>query len=392
MKKQIIEVFGMNAVKPYKSKQSPDKTTNDDLIVGLELEIENLPRGQDVYAEAAGSLWGVVEDGSLRPRGEAWEFISRPAPLGVAIAEMRILFDKLKITEDNYSDRCSVHVHTNVQDFTQEQLANLALVYPVVEGILFQFVNHYKKKEEQGYCRDTNLYCIPWSDCRMNRSFVDTFFNNPARFIPGRRGELGSRTWEKYTALNFIPVGEKGTVEWRHMHGTCDMDKLSKWLNLIGSIMRFCRDNEFTDIVKTIKVLNDVSTYQQFYSAVLGDTLPYLEEYRRPMSEGVINAKYSLVNWEKGKTEKPKEKAAKPASLLDIPVHDDVWRNDEISVGWAEREMARVAERDARRREQMRMATEQMAAATRIAGMPATIIRTPVRTPQAPIARPARPR
>lgn len=305
MSQTIAEIFELPQPKVYKGKQNPDKCSNDNLLIGLELEVENIHEGLEYYRDRAGSFWSVVEDGSLRPRGAAWEFVSKPTHIGIALAELRILFDKLKFTDGNYSDRCSVHVHTNVLDFTQEQVANLALVYPVFEAVLFRYVNHHKKKEEQGYCRDTNLYCIPWGDCRMNRNFVEHFFDEPHRFVSSRLTGRASK-WEKYTALNFVPMGEHGTVEWRHMHGTADMEKLTTWLNLIGSIMKFCKENDFSDIVKTIKILNDVSTYQQFFNAVLAGNLQYLEEYRAPMAEGVINAKYSLVNYEanKGKDKK----------------------------------------------------------------------------------------
>lgn len=315
--KLVGEVFGIPSPKPYKGKQNPDKVTNPDLMVGMELEVENLPHGMGWYQDHSAPFWTVVEDGSLRPRGESWEFVSKPALLGTALAELRILVEKMKWTDRNYSDRCSVHVHTNVLDFTQEQVANLALVYPVVEAILFQYVNHHKKQEEQGYCRDTNLYCIPWSSCRMNRNFIEKFFDNPAVFVPDRRG-LGVRAWEKYTALNFLPIAEHGTVEWRHMHGTADMEKLTTWLNIVGSIMKFCKENTFDDIVKTIKVLNDVSTYQQFFTAVLGGVLEYKAEYRSPMAEGVINAKYSLINWEanKGKDKTATKKSLAAEALL----------------------------------------------------------------------------
>lgn len=310
MEKTVAEIFGLKEPKPYKGKQNPDKTSNDDLMVGMELEIENVGNGQEWYSERAGAFWKVEEDGSLRPRGAAWEFISKPATLGTTLAELRIFFERFGFTEANYSDRCSVHIHTNVCNFTQQQVANLALVYPVVEPILFRYVNHHKKLEDQGYCRDTNLYCIPWWDCRMNRNFIEKFFDDPigvgGRDTLGRVRRGSSVTWEKYTALNFAPISTIGTCEWRHMHGTSDMEKLTTWLNVIGAIMRFCKENDFADIVKTIKILNDVSTYQQFFNAVLGGTLEYKEEFRRPMAEGVVNAKYSLVNWEanKGK-EKP---------------------------------------------------------------------------------------
>lgn len=311
----IAELFGLKPPKVYKGKNAPEKTTNDDLLVGLELEVENLPNGYDWYVTNAGAFWTVAEDGSLRPRGQAWEFISKPAQLGLAMMETRLLFEKMKWTDANYSDRCSIHVHTNVQDFTKEQMANLSMVYPVFEAVLFEFVNHYKKREEQGYCRDTNLYCIPWSDCRMNRNFITRFFDDPNGFIGNADAvrRFGGRTnWQKYTALNLLPVADKGTVEWRHMHGTADMDKLSIWLNMIGSIMRFCKEQSFDDIVKTIKVLNDVSTYQTFFNSVLGNTLPYKEGYRAAMATGVVAAKYSLINLEADK-DKPKTKSKEKA-------------------------------------------------------------------------------
>lgn len=304
--KTLAQIWGLGA--PAVMATSPNKltpvknTTNDELLVGVELEIENLGHGFGWYQERTGPFWTVVEDGSLRPRGEAWEFVSRPAPLGLALAEIDHLFKHLKITRKNYTDRCSVHVHTNVQDFTQEQLSSLMLVYPVFEEVMFEFINHFKKEEEQGYCRDSNLYCIPWSACRMNKSMVDKIVTAPDAI----------RYWQKYTALNLLPIRQQGTVEWRHLHGTCDMEKITIWMNVIGAIMRYCKNQQFKDIIKSIKELNDVSHYQQFFRDVLRDSLPYNEAYRRLMAEGVVNAKYSLMDFEVPKDQKKKK------SLLDL--------------------------------------------------------------------------
>lgn len=283
------------------SKLKATPTTNDDLIIGIELEIENLPKGLGRYQEMAYPFWHVEEDGSLRPRGEAWEFISTPAKMGTTLAEMETLFKTLGVSDRNYSDRTSVHIHTNVQDFTQKELSTLFLIYPVFEEVLFQFINHFKAPEEQGYCRDTNLYCIPWSACRMNNKAIEKVFQAQSTF----------RHWQKYTALNILPVTDKGTVEWRHMHGTCNMEKLTIWANLIGAIMRYCKSANLDDVVQRIKTLNDVSTYQQFFEEVLRHVLPYDEKYRRLMAEGVVNAKLALINWDGSK----EVKKGKPKTL-----------------------------------------------------------------------------
>lgn len=309
----IAEIFGLKEPARYKSKVS-EKVINPDLLVGVEIEIEQVGRSEDT-AKAAGNFWGVVEDGSLRPRHVSWELVSRPAAMTNALAEIRALFQKLRLADNvHFGDRTSIHVHTNILNFTQDQLANVALIYPVFEDVLFQFVNQYKKREEQGYCRDTNLYCIPWNSCRLNKQMVEKVMNNINLFSNARRFGGGGSGWQKYTALNFVPVGEKGTIEWRHMHGTSDMDKLTIWFNIIGAIMEYCQKHAFIDIKQTILSMNDVSAYHRFFTDVLQNALPYSEEYRKPMAEGVINAKYSLMDFS-GKKEVPPKKEETWAAL-----------------------------------------------------------------------------
>jgi hypothetical protein len=302
MKDTVAKIFGLNLPTLVMSKLAALEATNGTLICGAELEIENTPYGDRWYRDNINrGVWQVERDGSLRPQDNSFEFISMPMVLGSLLAEMEAFFNKTKFTmENNYSDRTSVHLHTNVTDYTQEQLATLALTYTVVEDVLFRFVNHYNAPTPDGYSRDTNLYCIPWNQCRMNFGLVNKLFANPG-------GAL--KNWQKYTALNLLPVISQGTVEWRHMHGTNDMDKLRKWFDMIGSIMLFAKTADFNDVVKTVYVLNDTSAYQQFFNGVFQGTLPYTEDYQVALAEGVINAKYSLVSWEKlkGKADPKKD-------------------------------------------------------------------------------------
>jgi hypothetical protein len=109
--------------------------------------------------------------------------------------------------------------------------------------------------------------------------------------------------------LNLLPIIRQGTVEWRHMHGTNDMEKLKIWFNIIGSIMKFAKQVEFDDVVKTVKTLNDTSAYHQFFDSVLQGSLPYEEQYGAALADGVINAKYSLINWEKYGSKPAKKKS-----------------------------------------------------------------------------------
>lgn len=313
MAETIAALMAVKEPKPWKGKVV-EKIINPDLMVGVELEIENIG-GRNSLQEIAGSFWTIVEDGSLRPRAVSWEFTSKPAGAGTTLNQIRELFSKLPIDprrpELHFGDRTSVHVHTNVLNFTQDQLANVALIYPCFEAVIFQFINHHNKREDQGFCRDTNLYCIPWLGCKINRKMVDKVFNDLDGFREDGRGTGTGRNWRKYTALNFLPIGTQGTIEWRHMHGTNDMDKLTIWFNVIGAIMDFCQRKTFEEVRQTILTLNDTSAYQRFFTDVLQNSLPYSEQYRRAMSEGVIQAKLSLSGFKERKPVVTK-KAAKP--------------------------------------------------------------------------------
>jgi hypothetical protein len=299
----LLRLFNMDTVEKVlriKPPKVPKSTlighvcANKDLICGVELEIENITHksgygivAAEIFEKINQNIWSLERDGSLRPADWSWEFISKPLPMEYALAEMTALFAKFDFQDSNYSDRTSVHVHTNVVDFTQAQIASLALVYTVFEDVLFHYANHHKEKTEYGYCRDTGVYCIPWNQCRMNVEFVRKMFNDPKSAV---------KNWQKYTALNMLPIATQGTVEWRHMHGTNDMEKLKTWFNLIGSIMAFAKKVDFDDVVKTIQSLNDTSAYQQFFYSVLQNYLPYNESYAHCMAEGVMHAKYGLIN------------------------------------------------------------------------------------------------
>ncbi len=288
----VSKIFKVKYPAVYPSDETPVACSNPDLICGVELETENARPNLDWYVDNLSHAWMVDRDGSLRGRDTAYEFISKPLAMGLLIPELTKFFGTTGFGEKNYSDRCSVHVHTNVTDFTQDGLASLVMIYTVLESILFQYVNHHNAPTTEGYSRDTNIYCVPWNQCRFNKRLVEKLFNRPTAPVAA---------WQKYTALNLLPIAVQGTVEWRHMHGTADMEKLTVWLNIIGNIMLYARKTPLDDIIKTIKHLNDTSAYKKFFTDVLKESLPYSEEYRASLIEGVVNAKYSLFDWDRSK-------------------------------------------------------------------------------------------
>lgn len=184
-------------------------------IVGLELEIENVPHPRAVQGVH------LESDGSLRNSGI--EFITSPFEAKYVGDVVQTVLKINGITKSNYSERCSVHVHLNVCDMTLDQVSTLTSIYSLFERTMFKFV---------GGGRDNNIFCVPWYNAVM-----PTFGANVPRYDQYRR-------WHKYLALNLSPMfgggdagaGAYGTVEFRHMGGTCDVREIVAWVNIITSI------------------------------------------------------------------------------------------------------------------------------------------------------------
>ena len=284
----VIDVWGIKPPKVYPLKGSMGGCIYPSLIIGLELETEGLSHHIDYESLVKKIGFDAHADGSLR--GNSTEFISKPMESSVALGALLKFFELTKFTEENYSDRCSIHVHVNCTDMNMEQLSAVALLYTVLEEILFEFV---------GGSRDSNIYCIPWNQCRNHLDLVNDFLLNP---------NVALKRWSKYTALNLLPLSSQGTIEFRQMHGTADMKKITTWINLIGAIFRYAKNTPLEDLVQEIRGLNTVSTYEMFFTKVLYGQLPYNEVYQAKLEEGIIFAKYSLIKHSKtGKKPEPKE-------------------------------------------------------------------------------------
>jgi hypothetical protein len=272
----IREYLGLNAVKPYNNNKAlPLQCADPSLLMGLELEIENVPNWEEMVISGMTS----VEDGSLRNSGR--EFLTSPATFSVVHHTLERFFEKNKLGPDNYSERTSVHVHANCQDLTKEQVAAVCLLYQVFEKLFYAFV---------GEERDKNIFCIPWDQTLITYSTIDA--------VLGAKGIHALKNWQKYTGLNLLPLFGLGTVEFRHMAGTNDLEKIGIWLNLIGSLFAYARKHPINDIKDTLINLNSTSAYEDTTHRVFTFWTKHLINvpgYRPFLEEGVLNMKYSLL-------------------------------------------------------------------------------------------------
>ena len=268
------------------------EVVKSDSILGVEVEIERVP---DALQSLLIPFWTQVNDNSLRNNGR--EFISCPAYPEMIRTLLILLFAgfdimrKNKITIPEFSWRTSIHFHLNMRNETVEQLINFTVLYLLFEDALFDFV---------GEDRRTSNFCVPLQDTNLP--------NLLSIIINGKKPiDKLTRNWFKYTALNLRPLtyndhasdhpehsdtfNGKGTVEFRHLEGTYNINKIIAWMNLILLLQLASRKLSLDDIEDRIAGLDNKQNYTFFLREVFGDSLPAPKNFQKVLFSSVASAK-----------------------------------------------------------------------------------------------------
>lgn len=267
----VLKVLGLTPVNPYKEDKIPQSPNSP--IMGIELELENI---RD-WSRWEFGIFTRKEDGSLRNNGS--EFVSYPTSAETLKHWVEQFYKRNKVSADNISERCSVHIHLNCQDLTFEQVTSLCMVYQVFERLLFAFV---------GGDRDKSIFCVPWHQTNITSREV---FKKPVR-------ATNFKQWYKYTALNLLPIFQYGTVEFRHMAGQPTVDPILSWIDIIRNMRNFIVENP-PEIVENMLIgLNTTSQYDMMVDRIFQNTAPLLKTgaYTSALEEGVLAMKYMLFD------------------------------------------------------------------------------------------------
>lgn len=235
-------------------------------LIGIEVEVENVGR----VRSGVNAVWQQINDGSLRNDGR--EYITMPVPAAYAPDLLHNLMRVGLRQECSFSPRTSVHVHLNMQDVELEQVGDLLLLYTLFERTLFRFV---------GRNRARNPYCVPIAETGLLGNFVQE----------GIRGR-----WEKYAGFNLLPLRDKGTVEFRHMHGTSDVVKLSRWIDLVTQLKEYVKKNKTKSIRQMLANLSK-DEVPALMKEVFGASSEYLKWNSVDEFEpSILMTKYAMAN------------------------------------------------------------------------------------------------
>lgn len=185
--------------------------TSGDLGVEIEVEGVNLPD--------APPGWRREEDGSLRGIENAEYVFRKPATLAKAQEALLALDAAYKECKTKVDDsvRAGIHVHVNVQDLSLIELFNFVTIYLVLEEIL---VDHC------GEGRQGNLFCL--------RAMDAGYLIHTLRKVVAKKSfrELGIDDL-RYSSMNVKALTTYGSLEFRAMRGTADMERVFNWAKLL---------------------------------------------------------------------------------------------------------------------------------------------------------------
>ncbi len=204
--------------------------------IGLEIETELNKGIRDNWDT---KQWVVKGDGSLR--GNGYEFVL-PAPVSEAGLEKAVSYWSKTMKEQglkcNESDRTSIHVHKNVQNFTVLEAINGACLYWLAEPFLVEFC---------GSSRKGNNFCLTLQDADGIHS----------QFIAGiKQGKTFSNIQEeayRYSSQNLAAINRFGSLENRLMRGTDDPEEIINWAKAYNTIINAGKNYKNpSDIVNTL--------------------------------------------------------------------------------------------------------------------------------------------
>ena len=190
-------------------------------FIGVEFEFE----GVEGFPDSLREYWNPHNDGSLRDGGVEFS-MNGPMCGQDAVDAIAELLDCAKKSKWITSERCGLHVHLDVRNLSQDQLAALAVAYAITEPLLFRFAGEH---------RANNQFCCPWIRAAGELDAIGKVLRADSGDELRRLGD----TVHKYAALNFGAMYKYGTIEFRHLQCTTDNARVLQWVNMILSLKRY---------------------------------------------------------------------------------------------------------------------------------------------------------
>jgi hypothetical protein len=207
--------------------------------IGVEIEVAGVRSDDRDTINRVVKFWngGIVRDGSLPSEG--FEINTMPADGDRFIEQISDICSAIR-TDEGFADcSCGLHVHVGAKDLRWWEVRRVIGLYAKVEDGLFRVIAPSRRKGQ---------FCVPCGDTFMQHLISPTstpmlkmkmtkmlYGDVSARRIPEMRKDKYNRA--RYSALNIHSWMHRGTIEFRHHHGTVNKAKIVNWALLCAALV-----------------------------------------------------------------------------------------------------------------------------------------------------------
>lgn len=246
--------------------------------VGIEIEVEGtkIPGVSGIKIPIP-SPWMYHVDHSLRGPENGEFVLSKPINFDKVPLALTDLWECFKgnATKLNDSNRTSVHVHVNVQDWYLNRLCSFIALYYIVEIPLTEWCGEH---------RVGNLFCLRAIDAPAQVSNLKKFFQS--------NGETPIPEQLHYAALNTNALKKFGSIEIRNLRGCSDPTVILDWIETIERLYKL--SEEFKDPRTICTSLSSIGPLA-FFDEILGSKAPLIRKDSKMTDQEISEAVYEGV-------------------------------------------------------------------------------------------------
>lgn len=185
--------------------------------IGLEIECE----GNSFQKEQVAKGWKFVHDGSLRGQDNAEYVLKKPLLFSEVPGHLDALWKMMEThgTKLDISNRTSVHVHLNCQEFYMDRLACFVGLYMAFEEILTNWCGDH---------RVGNLFCLRAKDAPAIVSEIKEFIRRDCNYSLSEGLHYGG--------LNLHALVKFGSLEIRTLRGETNPEVIKDWVKILATL------------------------------------------------------------------------------------------------------------------------------------------------------------
>src|ERR1700682_601880 len=217
-------------------------------FVSLEMEIAGSNRSSNQLITSVIRKWGgaIVHDGSLPSEG--YEINTAPASGSKFVEQITEITKALKEAKAKVNSSCGMHCHVDARDMRYFDVRKLIKLYYLTEEALFSCLPQGRRDNHYAIKCGLDLYsavCKSTNNKLGRHDLMNLLYGREENIKHSKQGKYVN---SRYMALNLHSWYYRGSVEFRHHHGTTEKRKALGWGGVCEALLNYASSHTEKEI------------------------------------------------------------------------------------------------------------------------------------------------